>query len=90
MSATCIGALQRRHEMMMMLNACDVRSMSRYWIAWNLWLFYKVVYVIQEHVLGNYHHYFPPCKSTWTPKVLQRYTKVYFMNYLCIKKKWKP
>jgi hypothetical protein len=64
MSATCRGALQRWHEMMMMRSACDVTDMLRYRITWNLWLFYKVVYVIQEHVLENYHHYFPPCEST--------------------------
>jgi hypothetical protein len=90
MSATCIDALQRWHEMMMMRNACDVMSMLRYRITWNLWFFYKVVYVIQEHVLENYHHYSLPCKSTWTLKMLQRYTKVYFTNYLCIKQEWKP
>jgi hypothetical protein len=85
MSALRMGALHRWHEMMMMMNACDVMSMLRYWITWNLWLFYKVVYVIQEHVLENYHHYSLPCKSTWTLKMLQRYTKVYFTNYFCIK-----
>jgi hypothetical protein len=85
MSATCIGALHRWHEMMLMMDACDVMSMLRYGITWNLWLFYKVVYVIQEHVLENYHHYSLLCKSIWTLKMLQRYTKVYFINYFCIK-----
>jgi hypothetical protein len=90
MSATCIDALQRWHEMMMMRNACDVMNMLRYRIMWNLWFFYKVVYVIQEHVLENYQHYSLSCESTWQSRCFKDTPKYILLTIFALNRNGNP
>jgi hypothetical protein len=87
MSATCIGAMQKWHEMMKMRNACGVMNVLRHRIMWNLWLFYKVVYIIQEHVLENYHYYSLPCKSTWLTRCFKDTPKYTLLIIFALKNK---